>query len=278
VKTLTVGHSPDADDAFMFFAFAKERVTIEGYAVEHVMEDIESLNHRALTGELDVTAISAAVYPRVADKYRIMACGASVGRNYGPMLLCKQPVELGDLAGKRIAIPGANTTAYLLFRLYMPDVFQPVMLPFDSIMESIQEGDVDAGVIIHEGQLTWKESGLHKILDLGEAWMEDTKLPIPLGLDCINRRFDDAMQATITRAMEESIVHARSHEDEAIDYAMEFGRGIDRDTCRSFVRMYVNDDTVNMGDEGKLALETLFGRATERGIIDHMPALDIIAP
>jgi 1,4-dihydroxy-6-naphthoate synthase len=240
------------------------------------MEDIESLNHRALRADLDVTAISAAVYPQVADKYRIMACGASVGRNYGPMLLCKQSVELADLAGKRIAIPGANTTAYLLFRFYMTDVFQPVMLPFDSIMESILSGEVDAGVIIHEGQLTWKQSGLHKILDLGEAWMKDTKLPIPLGLDCINRRFDSTMQATITAAMKDSIIYARKHEEEAVAYAMEFGRGIDHDTCRDFIRMYVNDDTVDMGDEGKRALETLYNRAAERGIVDSKPTLDII--
>ncbi|MEE9270790.1 MAG: MqnA/MqnD/SBP family protein [Candidatus Krumholzibacteria bacterium] len=276
MKTLTIGHSPDADDAFMFYAFAKEQVTIEGFKIEHMMEDIESLNHRALRGELDVTAISAAVYPRVAKDYRIMACGASIGRNYGPMLLCKENVCLGDLAGRRIAIPGSHTTAYLLFRLYMTDVFQPVMLPFDSIMPAIQDDEVDAGVIIHEGQLTWKKSGLFMILDLGEAWMKDTGLPIPLGLDCIHRKFDPPTQVRITAGMEASVVHARAHEEAAIDYAMEFGRGVDRDTCREFVRMYVNDDTVNMGQEGKQALELLFARATERSIIDEPPPLDII--
>lgn len=260
----------------MFYAFAREKVTIEGYTINHVMEDIESLNRRALEGDLDVTAISAAVYPQVADKYRIMACGASVGRNYGPMVLARERCTLGDLAGKRVAIPGPNTTAYLLFRFYMNDVFQPVMLPFDSIMDAVQNGEVDAGVIIHEGQLTWKASGLHNILDLGEAWMVNTKLPIPLGLDCVNRKFDDAMQDTITTAMEKSIVFAREHEDDAVDYAMEFGRGIDRDTCRDFVRMYVNDDTVNMGEEGKRALEMMFERAVDHGILDDMPNLDII--
>jgi 1,4-dihydroxy-6-naphthoate synthase len=276
LEKLRVGHSPDADDAFMFYAFAKDKVTIDGFRVDHVMEDIESLNRRAIEGELEVTAISAAVYPRVADKYRIMACGASVGRSYGQMVLSRTPATLGDLGGLRIAIPGPNTTANLLFRLYMPDVFQPVMLPFDGIMEAVKTGDVDAGVIIHEGQLTWKDSGLQKVIDLGEAWMTDTGLPIPLGLDCINRRFDDAVQQKITEAMEASIVYARSHEDEAIDYAMEFGRGIDRETCRDFVRMYVNDDTVNMGDEGRRALHTLFDRAADRGVIDQIPTLDII--
>jgi 1,4-dihydroxy-6-naphthoate synthase len=260
----------------MFYAFAKEKVTIEGYAIEHVMEDIESLNRRAMEGELDVTAISAAAYPQVADKFRIMACGASVGRNYGPMLLCKEKVCLADLAGRRIGIPGPHTTAYLLFRLYMTDAFQPVMLPFDSVMAAIESDEVDAGVIIHEGQLTWKDSGLFNVIDLGEAWMKDTGLPIPLGLDCINRKFDDDMQRTITNAMAASIRYARTHEEEAIDYALEFGRGIDRDTCRAFVRMYVNDDTQDMGDEGKRALETLFSRAAERGIINEVPELDII--
>ena len=276
MEKLTVGHSPDADDAFMFYAFAKEKVTIDGYQIDHVMEDIESLNHRAFTGELDVTAISAAVYPRVAEKYRIMACGASVGRNYGPIILCKENISLDDLSGRRIGVPGAHTTAYLLLRCYMEEPFQPVMLPFDGVMKAIEDDEVDAGVIIHEGQLTWSSTNLKNIFDLGKAWMKDTGLPIPLGLDCINRKYDANMQQTITSAMEESIRHAITNENEAIDYAMEFGRGLDRETCRKFVRMYVNEDTVNMGQEGKQALETLFKKAVERGIIDKAPNLDII--
>ena len=276
MKSLTVGHSPDADDAFMFYAFAKELVTIKDYRIQHVMEDIESLNHRAMSGELDVTAISAAVYPRVANHYRIMACGASVGRNYGPIVLCKENVCLDDLANRRVGIPGSYTTANLLFRCYMTEPFVPVMLPFDSIIRAIETDEVDAGVIIHEGQLTWESTGLFKIFDLGEAWMKETQLPIPLGLDCINRRFDEGMQRTIAGALEKAIRHALENEDQAIDYAMEFGRGIDRETCRQFVRMYVNDDTVNMGNDGKLALETLYARAARRGIITEPPTLDII--
>ena len=276
LRTLTIGHSPDADDAFMFYAFATEKVTIDDYKIDHVMEDIESLNHRALRGNLDVTAISAAVYPDVADKYRIMACGASVGRNYGPIVLCKENGCLDDLAGRRIGVPGSHTTAYLMLRCYMTAPFQPVMLPFDTIMGAIEQDEIDAGVIIHEGQLTWKSTDLKRIFDLGEAWMNDTRLPIPLGLDVINRKFDEATQEKITAAMEASIRYALSHEDEAIDYAMEFGRGIDRETCGQFVRMYVNDDTVNMGSEGKRSLETLYAKAKERGIIDELPDLDII--
>jgi 1,4-dihydroxy-6-naphthoate synthase len=260
----------------MFYAFATEKVTIRDYKIKHVMEDIESLNHRAQQGDLDVTAISAAMYPHVAHNYRIMSCGASVGRNYGPIVLCAEDVRLGDLAGRRIGVPGAHTTAYLLLRYYMKEPFQPVMLPFDSIVQAIEQNEIDAGVIIHEGQLTWKATGLKKIFDLGEAWMKHTQLPIPLGLDVINRRFDEALQEEITAAMEASIRHALSNEDDAIDYAMEFGRGIDRETCRRFVRMYVNDDTVNMGTEGKRALETLYTHAAKRGIIAALPQLDII--
>ena len=303
METLYIGHSPDADDAFMFYALAEGQVTIGDYAVDHVMEDIESLNRRARTGELPVTAISAAVYPEVADKYRIMSCGSSVGRNYGPILLSREPIGLDDLAGRRIAVPGRFTTAYLLLRLFVPeagagsegeqagvstrggagaasaarsDGFVPVQMNFDEVMDAIQKGDVDAGVIIHEGQLTWPDSGLHNLLDLGEAWMKDTGLPIPLGLDVISRSLGDDQMVSIARALKESIVYARANEEAAIDYAIQFGRGVDRNTCRDFVRMYVNEDTVDMGDEGRRALETLFARAVEEGILDAVPPLDII--
>lgn len=276
METLYIGHSPDADDAFMYFALAKEKVKIANYVIDHVMEDIETLNRRALSGELAVTAISAAVYPDVASHYRIMSCGSSVGRNYGPLLLSKQPLSIDDLKGKKVGIPGTYTTAYLLLRLYAGEPYQAVNLPFDSMMGSIETGEIDAGVIIHEGQLTWEQTGLHKVLDLGEAWTGDTGLPIPLGLDVISRRLGDDRMEIIARSLKESIVYARAHEEEAIDYAMQFGRGIDRNTCRDFVRMYVNDDTVDMGEEGRKALETLYERAVQRGLLASVPRLDII--
>ena len=276
MKTLSIGHSPDADDAFMFYGLASERVIIDGYRIDHVMEDIETLNRRARRGELDVTAISAAAYPDVAHLYRIMSCGASVGRKYGPIVLAKQPLTLGDLAGRRIAVPGAQTTAYLLLRLYMPAAFTPVMMDFDHVMEAVASGETDAGVIIHEGQLTWQTTGLHRIIDLGEAWMNDTALPIPLGLDVIRRGLGDAVSLQVAKALKQSIVLARTDEDAAVDYAMRFGRGLDRETCRQFVRMYVNGDTVDMGDEGIRALDTLYRRATERGILASPPTLDIL--
>lgn len=275
---LLIGHSPDADDAFMFYALAGGQIRIGDYDIDHVMEDIESLNHRARTGELPVTAISAAVYPEVADKYRIMSCGSSIGRNYGPLVLAKNPVPDGvkGLGGLRVAIPGTFTTAYMLLRLYAGTGFEPVSIDFDRIMDAVAAGEVDAGVIIHEGQITWQDSGLHKVLDLGEAWMEDTGLPIPLGLDVINRSLGDDNMKTIASGLKDSIVHARENEGDAIDYAMQFGRGIDRETCVRFVRMYVNEDTVDMGDEGRRALETLYNRAAEMGLIKEAPPLDII--
>lgn len=276
MKRLSIGHSPDADDAFMFYGLASERVKIDGYTIDHVMEDIETLNRRARKGELDVTAISAAAYPEVAHLYRIMSCGASVGRKYGPIVLAREPLTIDALAGRRIAVPGAQTTAFMLLRLYVPGAFTPVMMDFDRIMEAVASGATDAGVIIHEGQLTWQSSGLHRVLDLGEAWMNDTALPIPLGLDVIRRGFDDAVMVRIAKALKESIVLARTDEDAAVDYAMTFGRGLDRETCRQFVRMYVNADTVDMGDEGTRALEALYDRAQKRGLLQTSPLLDIL--
>lgn len=276
MKTLSIGHSPDADDAFMFYGLASGRVKVDGYAVDHVLEDIESLNRRARAAELDVTAISAAAYPTVAALYRIMSCGASVGRRYGPIVLAREPLSMAQLGGRRVAVPGEHTTAYLLFRLYMTAPFEPVIMDFEAIMGAVASGRVDAGVVIHEGQLTWPESGLHKLADLGDLWMNDTGLPIPLGLDVIRRGLGDATMNAVARGLKESIVLARTHEEDAVDYAMRFGRGVDRETCRQFVRMYVNEDTVDMGDDGRRALETLYTRAVALGILKRAPDLDIL--
>ena len=278
MPTLRVGHSPDADDAFMFYAFAAGKVTVEGYEVKQVLEDIQSLNRRAATGELEVTAISAGAYPALADRYRIMACGSSVGRNYGPIVVSTTLDDADELEGKRIGVPGEQTTAYLLLRIYSRWSFTPVFLDFDSIGDAVRSGKVDAGIIIHEGQITWQDQGYANLLDLGKAWGEDTGLPIPLGLDVVHRRLGDVGARRVAQAFEASIKYAIEHEDDAVEYALPFGRGIDRDTCRRFVRMYVNEDTVNMGDEGKRALATLYGRAHERGLIPAVPPLDIIEP
>lgn len=276
MKTLSIGHSPDADDAFMFYGLASGRVAVPGYRVDHVLDDIETLNRRAHAAELDVTAISAAAYPEVQHLYRIMSCGASVGRRYGPIVLAREPYSIADLAGRRIAVPGPRTTAYLLFRLYVPGEVTPVMMDFDRIMGAVANGEVDAGIVIHEGQLTWPSSGLKVVVDLGAAWSEDTGLPIPLGLDVVRRGLGSATMDAVARALKKSIELAHSEEEDAVDYAMQFGRGVEREVCRKFVRMYVNGDTVDMGDEGRQALETLYSRAVQRGLLKALPNLDIL--
>ncbi len=276
MPVLRVGHSPDADDAFMFYPLAKKIVTIEGYQIEHVLEEIQALNQRAMTGDLEVTAISAAVYPQVAKHYRIMPCGASVGRKYGPALVSKTPLSTDDLAGKKIALPGEYTTAYMLLRIYMTQPFEPVFLNFDAVTEAVQKGQVDAGVLIHEGQIRPEELGLQRVLDLGRWWFESTGLPIPLGLDMVHRRLGDELGQRVARALRDAIVYTRAHEDDALDYALQYGRGIDREMGRRFVRMYVNEDTVDFGEEGRRALETLYRLAAEKGIIPEAPPLDVV--
>ena len=270
------GHSPDADDAFMFYALAKGLVRIPGRTVDHVMEDIESLNKRASSGELDVTAISAASYPGVALHYRIMSCGASVGRNYGPVLVARERLSPGDLSGKRVGVPGEFTTSYLLFRIFVEADCVPVFLDFDDVGPVVRDGRVDAGIFLHEGQILYERQGYAGVLDLGKRWFEETGLPIPLGLDVVHRRLGPDQGQAVADALRASVVYAREHEDEALDYALAFGRGIEREDARRFVRMYVNDDTEDMGEEGRRALETLFTMAAERGLIREAPDLDIV--
>ncbi|MDA1256561.1 MAG: ABC transporter substrate-binding protein [Chloroflexi bacterium] len=275
-RPLTVGHSPDADDAFMFYALAHKYVTVPGQEIEHVMEDIESLNNRATTGDLDVTAISAAQYPQIADKYRIMACGASIGRNYGPVIVARSPMSPSDLAGKKIGVPGEFTTSYLLLRIFVDVPYTPVFLDFDAVGAAVDDGTVDAGILLHEGQILYERQGYHKVLDLGVEWFSSTNLPIPLGLDCVHRRMGEERQLAVAKALHDAIVFARANEDDALDYALQYGRGIGKEDARKFVRMYVNEDTVDMGDEGRRALEQLFRMAAERGIIAEAPSIDLV--
>jgi 1,4-dihydroxy-6-naphthoate synthase len=271
---LRIGHSPDADDAFMFWAMASGRVAVQGYRVEHVMEDIESLNRRAQTGELEVTAISAAAYPLLAGTYRLLRVGASIGRAYGPVVVARKAIDPG-MAGRRVAVPGQYTTAYLLLRLFATG-FEPVFAPFDRILQAVSAGEVDAGLVIHEGQVTYEREGFVKVLDLGEAWHRATGLPIPLGLNAVRRDLGPQVAERVRDALLASIREAQAHEDEALDYAIRFGRGVDRETGRRFVRMYVNDDTLDMGEEGRAALESLYARAVERGIFEAVPPLDVV--
>ena len=275
LRVIRIGHSPDADDAFMFYGIANGKIDLHGYEFVGVVEDIESLNKRALKGELEATAISAAVYPRVAENYRILSCGASVGRGYGPVVVARGGMSPEELRGKRVAIPGPFTTAYLLLQIYASG-FEPVQMSFDAVLDAVTTGQVDAGLVIHEGQITYEGMGFIKVIDLGEAWRTDTGLPIPLGLDVVHRGLgDDGAQACF-EVLYNSIRYALEHEDEALDYAMQFGRGVDKETCCRFVRMYVNQDTVQMGTEGYESLMRMYQLASERNLISSMPPLDII--
>ena len=270
------GHSPDVDDAFMFFAMEKKYVEISGYSVAHHMEDIESLNVLAESGKLPVTAISAARYPDVAAHYRIMSCGSSIGRNYGPMVVSVDPMTESDLEGKRVAVPGIFTTSWLLFQIFGPKKCEPVFVDFDDVGPAVEEGRADVGILLHEGQILYEKLGFHGIMSLGEKWHEATGLPIPLGVDLVSRQIGDELAQEIADASLASINYARDHEDDALEYALGFGRGIDPEDGKKFVRMYVNEDTVDMGEEGRQALEKLFSMAVERGVLGELPELDIV--
>lgn len=265
-KILRVGHSPDPDDAFMFYGLAFDYVKIDDYKIEHVLEDIQSLNIRAMKGELEVTAISAHVYPYVEDKYYIMRTGASMGVGYGPVLISKEKYELKDLKNKRIAHPGDYTTATLLTKIYLDD-FIPVPMPFDEIMNAVKNGEVDAGVIIHEGQITYDKLGFHKILDFGQVWYEETGLPLPLGLDVVRKDLGLDLAQKISTKLRESIEYGYQNLKDAVSYALKFGRGLDFELGEKFIKMYVNDLTIDMGTQGEKALKLLFDKAFEKGLI-----------
>ena len=274
---IVFGHSPDADDAFMFCGLAKEVVKIPGYTVGHKMEDIQTLNELSERGELPVTAISAAHYPNIADKYQIMSCGASVGRNYGPVVVSTGSVrDESDLHGKTVAVPGAFTTSWMLFQLFGPTSFTPCFVDFDAVEPAVKSGKADAGILLHEGQILYAQRGFTAILDLGKRWFDETGLPIPLGLDVVRRDLSDDLRQAIADALKASIDYAHAEEDEALDYALTYGRGISREDGRRFVRMYVNADTADMGEQGVAALRELFGRATQRGILPEVPPLDVV--
>ncbi len=274
-KVLQIGHSPDPDDAFMFCALSHGAVKIRDFEIDHVLEDIQSLNERAMKGDLEVTAISAHAFLSVADKYWIMATGASMGEGYGPVVISKEALTIDALEGKRVAIPGEITTAALLSRIFLPK-FEAVVRPFDTIFDAVDKGDADAGVIIHEGQLTYADKGYHKILDFGEQWEKETGLPLPLGLDVVRRDLGRELAVEINTAMRASIDWAYENEEEALTYSLKFGRGLERELGRRFVKMYVSDITKDMGDAGEKALRELFARAEAAGVVDKAPEFELI--
>jgi 1,4-dihydroxy-6-naphthoate synthase len=273
MRTVKIGHSPDADDAFMFYALTAGKVTIPGVAIEHVLEDIESLNRRARTAELDVTAVSFATYLLIAEQYRMMDPGASMGKGYGPILVSREPIPLAELENRVVAIPGKHTTSALLLRLFVGD--PPLIeVAFDKIPQAVLDGQADLGLLIHEGQITHQKLGLTKVLDLGEAWQRETHLPLPLGVNVMRRDLGEELHRALSQGLRDSIAWAHANVDEAIDYAMRYGRGIDKETCRRFVLMYVNDYTLALGRDGRAAIERLFSMAQARGLIADLPPLD----
>jgi 1,4-dihydroxy-6-naphthoate synthase len=274
-RIVTIGHSPDPDDAFMFYALTAGRVTIPGVRVEHVLEDIETLNRRSRTGELDVTAVSFATYLLIADRYRMMDPGASMGKGYGPILVARQPIPADELERHVVAIPGKHTTSALLLRLYVGD--PPLIeVAFDKIPQAVLEGQAELGLLIHEGQITHQQMGLTKVLDLGEAWQRETGLPLPLGVNVMRRDLGEDLHRALSRGLRDSIAWGHANVDEALEYAMRYGRGIDKETCRRFVLMYVNDFTLALGAEGRAAIERLFTLAHRRGLVAEVPPIDPI--
>jgi 1,4-dihydroxy-6-naphthoate synthase len=276
MQTIRIGHSPDPDDAFMFYALTAGKVNVPDVRIEHLLEDIESLNRRARSAELEVTAVSAATYILVADRYRLMDPGASMGKGYGPILVAREPIALEDIPRCVVAIPGSHTTASLLLRLYLPEEPPLIEVAFDRIPHAVLEGQADLGLLIHEGQITHPSMGLVKVLDLGELWQRETPLPLPLGVNVMRRDLGEPVHRALSAALKASIAWAHANVDEALEYAMRYGRGIDKETCRRFVLMYVNDYTVTLGAEGRAALERLFAMAERRGLIPAMPAIDPI--
>lgn len=273
---IRVAHSPDSDDAFMFYALARNLIDTGDLRFEHVLADIETLNREAFDGSYEVTAISIHAYPHLADRYALLDSGASMGDGYGPVLVGKQPLAADRLGEITVAIPGTLTSAALALKMWNP-LLDTTVRPFDTIMPAIAAGEVDAGVVIHEGQLTWQEEGFFKIVDLGEWWAEETGgLPLPLGGNVIRRDLGEATMSSVAKLLRESIEFSLAHREEALDYAMEYGRGLDREKADRFVGMYVNELTVSYGERGRRAVELFLQRAHDLKLITRMPRLDFL--
>jgi 1,4-dihydroxy-6-naphthoate synthase len=281
MQTLRLGHSPDPDDAFMFYALAQDPPLIDtrGYRFEHVLQDIQTLNQRAMKGELEITAISIHAYPYVADKYALTSCGSSMGDQYGPMVVAREPADVEKLRGKTIAIPGKLTTAFLALQLALGkegDAFKAVVVEFDQIPRYVQDGKADAGLIIHEGQLTYKTLGLHLLLDLGVWWHQQTGLPLPLGGNCIRKDLGARAMQDVTDVLKRSIRYSLEHRDRAVEYALRFGRDLDRNLADRFVGMYVNDWTLDYGPRGREAITTLLKRGAQAGLVPDVGEIEYV--
>ncbi|HEX5042358.1 MAG TPA: MqnA/MqnD/SBP family protein [Candidatus Polarisedimenticolaceae bacterium] len=278
VRTARIGHSPDPDDAFMFFGIAAGRVATGSFRIEQVLEDIESLNRRALRRELEVSAVSIHAYAHLADAYALMPCGASMGDGYGPLVVAREPLTRERLAGATIAVPGTLTSAFLALRLYLGRSFEHRVVPFDRILDVVAEGGADAGLVIHEGQLTYARQGLHRIADLGVWWGEHTGgLPLPLGGNAVRRDLGLPAMRELTRILRESIEYGLTHREEALAYALDFGRGLDGKLADRFVGMYVNDLTRDYGERGREAIRRFLEAGAAAGVVPPLGEVEFVA-
>jgi 1,4-dihydroxy-6-naphthoate synthase len=275
MTTIHLAHSPDSDDAFMFYALAEGKIDTDGITYVHALSDIESLNQRARRAELEVTAVSIHAYAYLTDRYALLPHGASVGDRYGPRLVARTPKTRADVRGARIAIPGPLTTAYLALKLYEPE-FTPVPLPFDQIDAAVLAGDVDMGLLIHEGQLTYGDQGLYLVADMGDWWFGETGLPLPLGGNVIRKDLGPQLIATVSRHLRESIAYGLSHRDKALNHAMRYARGLEREQADTFVGMYVNDWTLDYGPRGREAVRRLLDEAYRARVIPSPVAVEFV--
>ena len=277
VRTARVGHSPDPDDAFMFYGIASGKVDSRGFAIEQVLEDIESLNRRALAGELEVSAVSIHAYAHLADRYALMPCGASMGDGYGPIVVAREPMDPATLGQRRVAVPGTLTSAFLALRLFVGRDFPYEVVPFDRILAAVADGRAEAGLVIHEGQLTFAGEGLHRVVDLGAWWGERTGgLPLPLGGNAVRRDLGAEVMRNLTAVLRDSITYGLDHRDEALHYAMDFGRGLDRGLADRFVGMYVNDFTRDYGERGRQAVRRFLDEGAGAGLVPALPRVEFV--
>ena len=275
-QEIKLAHSPDSDDAFMFYALATHKLATPGYKYTHILSDIQSLNEAALSETYDVTAVSFAAYPTLRDKYVLLDCGASFGEGYGPIVVATHALKPQGLRGKRIGVPGLKTSAYLTLKLYEPD-FEPVVIPFDKIIDAVRNNVVEAGLLIHEGQLFFPQMGLHRVIDLGVWWQESTSLPLPLGGNAVRRSLGPELGRQIAKTIRDSVSYALEHREEALNYAMQFARDMDAELTDKFVGMYVNKWTLGYGEKGRKAVRELIERGTAAGLLPGPPQIEFLA-
>jgi 1,4-dihydroxy-6-naphthoate synthase len=277
-RLIRLGHSPDPDDAFMFYALAEELIPTDGFRFEHVLRDIETLNDWAREGRLEVTALSVHAYAFLSDRYRLLPHGASMGERYGPIVVARRDLDPAALPGLRVAVPGRLTSAFLQLQLAVGRIDEPLVTPFDRILDVVAAGEADAGLVIHEGQLTYERQGLRSVLDLGEWWDQLTGgLPLPLGANAVRRDLDEGdTLARLSRLLRDSIAYGLEHREGALAHAERFGRGLDRRLADRFVGMYVNDRTLDYGEDGRAAVAELLRRGHEAGLLDRAPVVDFV--